>query len=127
ESFFKYKSSFYLSFISNKDSLSDEYLQARKDLYKSVTKIREEQLQRDKEEIENLEQALQGLDSKQREVKLKELQRKQEKELKDKQRQARFNNNENSYLLESQDKNNIIIFLDKINPKDLENKNIYSN
>ncbi|RDU58700.1 lipase, partial [Helicobacter sp. MIT 14-3879] len=32
ESFFKYKSSFYLSFISNKDSLSDEYLQARKDL-----------------------------------------------------------------------------------------------
>ena len=84
---FGYKSSFYLSFISDKDSLGNEYLQARKALYKTYQLIKQEQtqvleqtqaieqerleLQRSKEE---LEQQLQGLDSKQRESKLQELQ-----------------------------------------------------
>ncbi|RDU59100.1 lipase, partial [Helicobacter sp. MIT 14-3879] len=107
-----YKSNFANIFIFGKDSLSDEYLQARKDLYKSVTKIREErqsEYEKERERISNLTYE------------------EYQTELKDKQRQARLSNNKDSYLLESQDKNNIIIFLDKINPKDLENKNIYSN
>ncbi|WP_237022224.1 hypothetical protein [Helicobacter trogontum] len=37
---FTYKSSFYLSFLSNQDSISEEYLQARKALYKSVNLLK---------------------------------------------------------------------------------------
>ena len=40
---FGYKSSFYLSFIANKDSLSDTYLEARKALYKTYQQIKQEQ------------------------------------------------------------------------------------
>ncbi len=101
---FGYKSSFYLSFISDKDSLNNEYLQARKSLYKTYQLIKQEQtqaieqerleLQRSKEE---LEQQLQGLDSKQRESKLQELQREHIREQREKerqeQRQARFSKN----------------------------------
>ena len=134
---FGYKSSFYLSFISDKDSLGNEYLQARKALYKTYQLIKQEQtqvleqtqaieqerleLQRSKEE---LEQQLQGLDSKERESKLQELQRKQERELREKQREkerqerlsSRNTINKDSHLfLESKDKNNVIIFLDSAN------------
>ena len=107
---FGYKSSFYLSFISDKDSLGNEYLQARKALYKTYQLIKQEQtqvleqtqaieqerleLQRSKEE---LEQQLQGLDSKERESKLQELQREHIREQREKerqeQRQARFSKN----------------------------------
>ena len=41
--FYNYKSAFYLSFIANKDSLSNEYLQARKALYKTYQLIKQEQ------------------------------------------------------------------------------------
>lgn len=42
---FGYKSSFYLSFIVNKDSLNDTYLQARKALYKTMMNLRKEREQ----------------------------------------------------------------------------------
>ena len=41
---FGYKDNFYLSFIAHKDSLSNEYLQARKALYKSIKRNRIESL-----------------------------------------------------------------------------------
>ena len=91
---FGYKSSFYLSFIANKENPSNEYLQARKALYKTYQLIKQEQAQAIEQERlelqrsqERLEQQLQGLDSKERESKLQELQRKQERELREKQRE----------------------------------------
>ena len=98
---FGYKSSFYLSFIANKDSLSNEYLNARKALYKTYQQIKQEQTEELQRNQEELEQALQGLDSRERESKLQEIQRKQERELREKQRekerqeqrQARFSKN----------------------------------
>ena len=39
---FTYKSSFYLSFLSNQDSIREEYLQARKALYKSVNLLKKD-------------------------------------------------------------------------------------
>ena len=98
---FGYKSSFYLSFIANKDSLSDTYLQARKALYKTYQLIKQEQAEDLQKQQQELEQQLQGLDSKERESKLQELQREQERELREKQRQkerqeqrqARFSKN----------------------------------
>ena len=53
--FYNYKSAFYLSFIANKDSLSNEYLQARKALYKTYQLIKQEQaeeLQKQQQELE---------------------------------------------------------------------------
>ncbi|WP_104742200.1 hypothetical protein [Helicobacter trogontum] len=117
--FYNYKSAFYLSFIANKDSLSNEYLQARKALYKTYQLIKQEQAEDLQKQQQELEQQLQGLDSKARESKLQELQREQERELREKQRQVRTNkrnaNNTNNLILESKDKNNIIIFLDSAN------------
>ena len=117
--FYNYKSAFYLSFIANKDSLSNEYLQARKALYKTYQLIKQEQAEELQKQQQELEQELQGLDSKQRESKLQELQREQERELREKQRQVRTNkrnaNNTNNLILESKDKNNAIIFLDSAN------------
>ena len=112
---FGYKSSFYLSFITNKDSLSNEYLNARKALYKTYQLIKQEQAEDLQKQQQELEQQLQGLDSKQRESKLQELQREQRK----RERQERFSNrntaNKDSYLiLESKDKSKRIIFLDKL-------------
>ena len=140
---FGYKSSFYLSFIANKDSLSNEYLQARKALYKTYQLIKQEQAEELQRSQEELEQQLQGLGSKQRESKLQELQREQRK----RERQERFskgnttsttqnlinayytnntknlnttNNNpyntkDSNLILESNDKNNVMIFLDSAN------------
>ena len=117
--FYNYKSAFYLSFIANKDSLSNEYLQARKALYKTYQLIKQEQAEELQKQQQELEQALQGLDSKARESKLQEIQREQERELREKQRQVRTNkrnaNNTNNLILESKDKNNAIIFLDSAN------------
>ena len=128
---FGYKSAFYLSFIANKDSLSNEYLQARKALYKTYQLIKQEQAEELQKQQQELEQELQGLDSKQRESKLQELQRKQRK----RERQERFskgnttnntknlrstnndayNTKDSNLILESKDKNNAIIFLDSAN------------
>ncbi|MDD7296522.1 MAG: hypothetical protein PUG77_04450 [Helicobacter bilis] len=113
--FYNYKSAFYLSFITNKDSLSNEYLNARKALCKTYQLIKQEQAEELQRSQEELEQQLQGLDSKERESKLQELQREQRK----RERQERFSNrntaNKDSYLiLESKDKSKSIIFLDKL-------------
>ncbi|WP_244914871.1 hypothetical protein [Helicobacter equorum] len=61
---FGYKDDFYLSFLSNKDSISDEYLEARKSLYKSISQLKQEKQKQE----------------------LQELQKQQEKALRDKQR-----------------------------------------
>ena len=115
---FGYKNVVYQIF-SNKDSLNDTYLQARKALYKTYQLIKQEQAEELQKQQQELEQELQGLDSKERESKLQELQREQERELREKQRQVRTNkrnaNNTNNLILESKDKNNIIIFLDSAN------------
>ncbi|RDU61466.1 hypothetical protein CQA53_10085, partial [Helicobacter didelphidarum] len=101
---FGYKSSFYLSFIANKDSLSDKYLNARKALYKSIMQIKEERqseieraLEEHKAKQQELERALQKLDSKERLQRIQEIQKEQEREFKERQRemereqrQARF-------------------------------------
>ena len=119
---FNYKSSFYLSFLSNQDSITNEYLEARKSLYQSISQLKQERVEQELQELkkqqEILEQSLQNLDSTQKEAKLKELQKQQEKALRDKQRQeqqqARLNKHSN-LILESQDKSITIIFLDKLN------------
>ena len=128
---FGYKDDFYLSFIANKDSLSNEYLNARKALYKTYQLIKQEQAEELQREQQELEQELQGLDSKARESRLQELQREQRK----RERQERFskgnttnntknlrstnndayNTKDSNLILESKDKNNAIIFLDSAN------------
>ena len=130
--FYNYKSSFYLSFIANKDSLSNKYLEARKALYKTYQQIKQEQAEELQRNQQELEQELQGLDSKQRESKLQEIQREQIKKQKEKERQERFssrnttknlkstsnnayNTKDSNLILESKDKNNVIIFLDSAN------------
>ncbi|MDE7235662.1 MAG: hypothetical protein K2N45_03455, partial [Helicobacter japonicus] len=115
-----YKSDFANIFIFNKSSIPDEYLEARKSLYKSISQLKQERVEQELQELQKqqeiLEQSLQNLDSKQKESQLKELQREQEKALRDKQRQeqqqARLNKHSN-LILESQDKSIQIIFLDK--------------
>ena len=102
---FGYKSSFYLSFIANKKNLNNEYLQARKALYKTMMKLREEREQKHKEEQERISR-----------LSYEEY----KEEQKEKDRQERLSNkntaNKDSYLiLESKDKNNVIIFLDSAN------------
>ncbi|WP_110580719.1 hypothetical protein, partial [Helicobacter cinaedi] len=127
---FNYTSSFYLSFLSNQDSITDEYLEARKSLYKSISQIKQEKQKQELQELQKqqeiLEQSLQNLDSKQKESQLKELQREQEKALRDKQRQeqqqARLNKHSN-LILESQDKSITIIFLDKLNSNVISSSN----
>ena len=114
---FGYKDDFYLSFIANKDSLSDDYLNARKSLYKTYQQIKQEQAQVLEQERLELEQQLQGLDSKARESKLQEIQREREKALREQQRQERMQrarnpNTTNHLILETKDKNNVVIFLD---------------
>ena len=117
---FGYKSSFYLSFIANKDSLSNEYFEARKALYKTYQLIKQEQAEELQKQQQELEQELQGLDSKARESKLQDLQREHIRKQREKERQEKFSNrntaNKDSHLiLESKDKNNAIIFLDSTN------------
>ena len=117
---FGYKDDFYLLFIANKDSLSNEYIEARKALYKTYQLIKQEQAEDLQKQQQELEQQLQGLDSKARESKLQEIQKEHTRKQREKERQERFSNrntaNKDSYLiLESKDKNNIIIFLDSAN------------
>ena len=102
---FGYKSSFYLSFISHKDSLSNEYLEARKALYKTIMNLREQREQDYKEEQDRIFR-----------LSYEEYKEKQ----REKERQEKFSNrntaNKDSHLiLESKDKNNAIIFLDSTN------------
>ena len=131
---FGYKDDFYLLFIANKDSLSNEYLETRKALYKTYQLIKQEQVEDLQKQQQEPEQQLQGLDSKARESKLQEIQkehtRKQREKERQEQQEARFsksntqnlnttNNNayitKDSYLvLESNDKETKIIFLDSL-------------
>ena len=73
-----------------------------------------------KKQQQELEQELQGLDSKARESKLQEIQREQERKQREKERQERLSsrntiNKDSHLILESNDKNNVIIFLDSAN------------
>ncbi|TLD98681.1 hypothetical protein LS65_009575, partial [Helicobacter japonicus] len=49
---FNYKSSFYLSFLSNQDSISNEYLEARKSLYKSISQLKQEKQKQELQELQ---------------------------------------------------------------------------
>ena len=105
---FGYKDDFYLSFIAHKDSLNNEYLQARKALYKTMINLRDEREQKHKEEQNRI--------SRLSYEEYKEEQREKERQ----ERQERFSNkntaNKDSHLiLESNDRNNIVIFLDSAN------------
>ncbi|RDU61537.1 hypothetical protein CQA53_10005 [Helicobacter didelphidarum] len=111
---FGYKSSFYLSFIANRDSLSDEYLEARKALYKSIMQIKQER----QSEIEQEQKRINNLSYEEYERELKELEREQ--------RQARFSKKDkskdsNHLILESNDKSIKIIFLDKLDSNQSSN------
>ncbi|AQQ60640.1 hypothetical protein XJ32_02810 [Helicobacter bilis] len=100
---FGYKDDFYLSFIVNKDSLNDTYLQARKALYKTMMNLRKEREQEYQKEQTRISQ-----------LSYEEYKEEQGK----KERQERFssrNTNTNNLILESKDKNNVIIFLDSAN------------
>ena len=114
EQSFNYKSSFHLSFIANKDSLNDNYPQARKALYKSISKIKQERAKELEAQMQERAKALQDLDLKQRELKLKDLQKQQAKALNHPQTQARFQaqtEKDSPFVLESNDKSIKIIFL----------------
>lgn len=96
--FYNYKSDFYTIFIADKQALTQDYINERISLYKAIMQIRKQiqdkeiqELQRNQEE---LEQELQGLDSRERESRLQEYQREQIRKQREKerqeQRQARF-------------------------------------
>ena len=108
---FGYKSSFYLSFIANKDSLSTTYLEARKVLYKTYQLIKQEQAGELQKQQQKIEQTLQGLGSKQRESKPKKLQRENTQQERVNKRNV---DNTKNLILESKDKSKRIIFLDKL-------------
>ena len=100
-----YKSDFANIFVYGKVSLNDTYLQARKALYKTMMNLREQREQEHKEEQNRISQ-----------LSYEEYKEEQGK----KERQERFSNrntaNKDSHLiLESNDKNNVIIFLDSAN------------
>ena len=102
---FGYKSSFYLSFISHKDSLSNEYLEARKALYKTIMNLREQREQDYKEEQDRISQ-----------LSYEEYSQEQREKERQERLSSRNTINKDSHLiLESNDKNNVIIFLDSAN------------
>ena len=102
---FGYKSSFYLSFIAHKDSLNNEYLQARKALYKTMINLREEREQKHKEEQDRISR-----------LSYEEYKEEQGKKERQERLSSRNTINKDSHLiLESNDKNNVIIFLDSAN------------
>ena len=112
-SHFGYHSSFYLSFIANKDLLSDFYLDSRKSLYKTIMQIKNEKTELQKQEIEFINAELKDLDFKQREAKLNEIQREQERKARES--KNRFNKNAkstNDLILQTNGKTSAIIFLD---------------
>ncbi|MCI7411566.1 MAG: hypothetical protein MSS67_07690 [Helicobacter bilis] len=99
-----YKSDFANIFVYGKVSLSDTYLQARKALYKTIMNLREQREQEHKEEQDRISQ-----------LSYEEYSQEQRK----KERQERFSNrntaNKDSHLiLESNDKDTKIIFLDSL-------------
>ena len=105
---FGYQDDFYLSFIAHKDSLNDTYLQARKALYKTMMNLRKEREQEHKEEQNRISQlSYEEYSQEQRE---KERQERLQSRV-----SKRNTNNTNNLILESNDKNNVIIFLDSAN------------
>ncbi|BDB64041.1 hypothetical protein T36_0488 [Helicobacter cinaedi] len=136
--FYNYKDDFYIIFISQKNTLTQEYIDERITLYKAIINIRKEKQDKELRELqqqqESIEQELQGLDSKQRETKLKELQNQQEKQARNKQRQeqkqARFNKdiiNTNYLILHNDDENIKVAFLKSHSNNDLVFKISFSN
>ena len=103
-----YKSDFANIFVYGKDSLSDTYLQARKALYKTIMNLREQREQEHKEEQDRISQlSYEEYSQEQRE---KERQERLQSRV-----SKRNTNNTNNLILESNDKNNVIIFLDSAN------------
>lgn len=118
-SHFTYHSSFYISFIANKDLLSDSYLISRKSLYKSIMQIKEQKAELQKQEIDFINAKLKDLDSTQREIKLKAIQREQERKARESQnRFDKSNKSTNDLILQTNDKNTTIIFLDSLDSLD---------
>ena len=103
-----YKSDFANIFVYGKYSLSNEYLQARKSLYKTIMNLREQREQEHKEEQDRISQlSYEEYSQEQRE---KERQERLQSRV-----SKRNTNNTNNLILESNDKNNVIIFLDSAN------------
>ncbi|GAB0173919.1 hypothetical protein NHP164001_19410 [Helicobacter trogontum] len=102
-----YKSDFANIFVYGKVSLSDTYLQARKALYKSIMQLKDERLKEYQKERNKISQLSYE---------------KYTQEQKEKQRQERIQaglhtncfSKQDSMILESNDKNITIIFLDKL-------------
>ena len=97
-----YKSDFANIFVYGKDSLNDTYLQARKALYKTMINLREEREQKHKEEQNRISR-----------LSYEEYKEKQREKERQERLSSRNTINKDSHLiLESNDRNNIVIFLD---------------
>ena len=101
-----YKDDAAIIFALDKQTLTKDYLNTRKSLYKTIMNLREQREQDYKEEQERISQ-----------LSYEEYQREREKTLREQQRQERIQrarnpNTTNHLILETKDKNNVIIFLD---------------
>ena len=101
-----YKDDAAIIFALDKQTLTKDYLNKRKSLYKTIMNLREQREQDYKEEQERISQ-----------LSYEEYQREREKTLREQQRQERIQrarnpNTTNHLILETKDKNNVIIFLD---------------
>ena len=104
-----YKDDAAIIFALDKQTLTKDYLNKRKSLYKTIMNLREQREQDYKEEQERISQ-----------LSYEEYQREREKTLREQQRQERIQrarnpNTTNHLILETKDKNNVIIFLDSAN------------
>ena len=101
-----YKDDATIIFALDKQTLTKDYLNKRKSLYKTIMNLREQREQDYKEEQERISQ-----------LSYEEYQREREKALREQQRQERMQrarnpNTTNHLILETKDKNNVVIFLD---------------
>ena len=104
-----YKDDAAIIFALDKQTLTKDYLNKRKSLYKTIMNLREQREQDYKEEQERISQ-----------LSYEEYQREREKTLREQQRQERMQrarnpNTTNHLILETKDKNNVVIFLDSAN------------
>ena len=104
-----YKDDAAIIFALDKQTLTKDYLNKRKSLYKTIMNLREQREQDYKEEQERISQ-----------LSYEEYQREREKTLREQQRQERIQrarnpNTTNHLILETKDKNNVVIFLDSAN------------
>ncbi|MCL9821802.1 lipase [Helicobacter sp. 14348-15] len=109
-----YKSEFANIFIFNKDSLNNNYLTARKALYHSLSQIKQERLDYYQQGQTRISQL--NYEEYQEELR-------QQRNQRNKFNPHFYNKDTNQIILQSQDKNITILFLDKVNLKDLESLN----